>query len=185
MPSTPHQMAMGKRELRQMLRAVRRLCGHCANGPSEDVDQSRAAMRAASSPPPISQPSVSGTSAPRRDSLIRHSMREGEARKAPQFEGVQRVTVVTPVFAITYIPWLSATSAANVVRSSSARNVHVSIRARFRERKSVACKGLDIRKKLGHKSRYDFAPSPIPSTFVVASVARPLRPNHVAVVSTV
>ena len=51
----PHQTNMGKREMRQMLTAISRLCGQLSTGPSDVLDQSNARMRSPISPPPARQ----------------------------------------------------------------------------------------------------------------------------------
>src|SRR6266487_6244230 len=52
MRSGPQKMQLAKREFRQRLTAVRRLCGQPATGPSGEEDQSKERMNAPISPPP-------------------------------------------------------------------------------------------------------------------------------------
>src|SRR5262245_16817413 len=54
--SAPHQMTIGNFEFRQMLTAVRRLCGHDLIGPRGVFDQSISRTNFPISPPPVSQP---------------------------------------------------------------------------------------------------------------------------------
>ena len=55
--SGPHHTNMGKRELRQMLTAMRRACGQRSTGPSgvaaQSVDSSSLPVSVAAAPPPI------------------------------------------------------------------------------------------------------------------------------------
>jgi hypothetical protein len=51
---------MGKRDSRQMLTAVRKLCGQCAMGPKGESDQSMLRISAPISPPRTKKSSDSG-----------------------------------------------------------------------------------------------------------------------------
>ena len=58
----PHQTNMGKRELRQIPTATRKLCGHCWGGPSGVLSQSKARTIAAISPRPLMAASAARSS---------------------------------------------------------------------------------------------------------------------------
>src|SRR2546430_17555342 len=56
----PRKMPMAKRESRQRLTTVPRLCGKPATGPSEEEDQSKERMNVPISPPPARIPASKG-----------------------------------------------------------------------------------------------------------------------------
>src|SRR5580704_17544701 len=62
MSSSPHQMNIGWREVRTRRTVTRRLCGQVWGGPSEVFDQSKARVRAPSSPPPAKKSPTSSPS---------------------------------------------------------------------------------------------------------------------------
>ena len=69
----PHQRTIGCFDLRQMLTAVSRLCGHSLGGPTAVVDQSIALVRSPISPPPArnERPAARFMTTARRGKMVR------------------------------------------------------------------------------------------------------------------